>query len=56
MMSTCEVHTTVDDTDEGGPYDFTPCDQPATQTIQWTTPGGMTITLGVCAFHATGEL
>lgn len=53
---TCEIETTVDDTDDGGPYDFKPCKQPVTKTIQWTTPGGMTITLGVCDFHATGEL
>jgi hypothetical protein len=55
-MDTCEIHTTVDDTDDGGPYDFTPCDKPATQTIEWPTGQGVTLTLGVCAFHATGEL
>jgi hypothetical protein len=56
MNQTCEIHTTVDDTDAGGPYDFTPCTNEATTTIEWVTPGGMTITLGVCDFHATGEL
>jgi len=55
-MATCEISTTVDDTDDGGPYDFTPCDKPATQIIPWTSPGGATYHLGVCDFHATGEL
>ena len=55
-MKKCEIHTTVDNTDDGGPYDFTPCEQSATQIIQWPTGEGMTLNLGVCAFHATGEL
>lgn len=55
-MPKCQIHVTVDDTDDGGPYDFTPCEQPATQTIRWTDPSNTEITLGVCAFHATGEI
>lgn len=52
----CEVDVTVNDNDAGGPYHFVPCDKPATQTIHRTTPDGQDVTVGLCAFHATGEL
>lgn len=52
----CEASVTLDDTDAGGPYDFVPCEHPATRIIHWTTDGGMDITVGLCDFHATGEI
>ncbi len=56
LTPTCEVSITLDDTDAGGPYDFVPCDKAATRIIHWTTDGGMDITVGLCDFHATGEI
>ena len=55
-MTTCEIHVTIDDNDDGGPYDFTPCDKQPTRMILWPDNDGTPHALRVCSFHATGEI